>query len=75
MDGHREIPLDNIQPSEEHLTLVFLQLQLGIMAFSPGLDVQANSPQGQTVQCSEKLQGAQILHVRLHRPQLECSKD
>jgi len=39
----------------------------------PGVDASASSPQGQTVQCSEKLQKKkQQLHLRLYRPQLAC---
>ena len=35
-----------------------------------GMNVPASSPQGQTVQCSERLQKTQELHLRLYEPQL-----
>lgn len=36
----------------------------GWLEFFPGVGFPANSPQGQIVQCSEKLQKAQELHLR-----------
>jgi len=38
------------------------------LTISPGVDVPASSFRGQTVQCSEKLQETQEVHLRLHRP-------
>lgn len=34
------------------------------------MDIEANSPQGQTVQCAEKLQNTRELHLLLYRPRL-----
>jgi len=44
----------------------------GICQSAPGVEVQASSPQGQAVQCSEKLQKPQGQHFRFYSSQLAC---